>query len=817
MDVVALGFLVGVAALQQFSWLPNLWLSASLVLIALLLPALSLAFAARFHAGVYSSVENSFASPFASLFIKRWRLLLVFLLSAGAGFGWASIAGHALLADGLDPALEGQDVVIEGVIASLPEAQNRRLRFEFVPDVIHKNGETQPLPGKLLLSWYQRPPDMSVGERWRLQVRLKRPHGFMNPGGFDYEAFLFRKGIRARGYVRKAKGINQRLAEASVSYPVGQVRQNLRGKLDKTLGAHELKGIVMALAIGDRQQISRPLWEVLTRTGTSHLVAISGLHIGLVAGFAFFAMRRLWRLSAKAALLWPAAKAGALAGLIAASVYAMLAGFSVPTQRALVMVAVVMLAIILQRRTRPSSLLALALLLVLIIDPMAVLAPGFWLSFAAVAVILYGMAGRLGGESGWRKWWWRWGRVQWLVTIGLFPILILLFQKASLVSPLANLFAVPWVSLVTVPLTLLGTFFLSMVPFVGESLLDLALWSTDVLWWMLRALSDLSYAQWMQAVPGNWALACAVVGLVWLLAPGGIPNRWVGVIWILPIAFSGSVTIADGEARFALLDVGQGLATVIQTQNHVLVFDTGPRYSSGFNTGSAVIAPYLRAKGVGRIDILMVSHGDNDHIGGAAGLAAQIPVERVISSVPEKVDSLLTESLETESCLAGDRWWWDGVRFEMLSPPLNTTKNLKRGHMGNNRSCVLRVQAGDDSVLLTGDIERAAERDLLHRLGEKLASDILVVPHHGSKTSSTAAFIDAVSPKVALFPVGYRNRYGFPKQAVVDRYRTKDTQLFNSASHGAVEIRLGGSSDTEFSIQTWRQKNVRYWHYQPES
>jgi competence protein ComEC len=495
----------------------------------------------------------------------------------------------------------------------------------------------------------------------------------------------------------------------------------------------------------------------------------------------------------------------------------MLAGFSVPTQRALVMVAVVMLAVLLQRRTRTRSLLAVALLMVLIIDPMAVLAPGFWLSFAAVAIILYGMMGRLGGDTGWRKWWWRWGRVQWLVTVGLFPVLILLFQKASLVSPLANLIAVPWVSLVTVPLTLSGTVFLSLVPFVGESLLELALWSADVLWWMLQALSDLSYAQWMQAVPGNWALVCAVVGLAWLLAPGGIPNRWVGVIWVLPIAFSGPGAIADGEARFALLDVGQGLAAVVQTQNHVLVFDTGPRYSSGFNTGGAVIAPYLRSKGVGRIDTLVVSHGDNDHIGGAAELAAQIPVERVISSVPEKVDSLNTEPLEAESCLAGERWSWDGVQFEVLNPSPNKPKSPKKGRMGNNRSCVLRVQAGNDSVLLTGDIERGTERELINRLGENLASDILVVPHHGSKTSSTAAFIDAVSPKVALFPVGYRNRYGFPKVPVVRRYKTKLAQLFDSASHGAIEIRLGGVNDTEFSIQTWRQKNARYWHYQPES
>jgi competence protein ComEC len=810
MDVVALGFLAGVAVLQQFSTLPNLWFPLSLVLLVFLivfLLVLCLLFAERFNTRFYSC--------FFIKSVKKWRLLLVFLLSASAGFCWATIAGYLLLADGLDPALEGQDVVVEGVIASLPETQNRRVRFEFEPDSILKNGKAQALPGKLLLSWYHRSnkkaPELNVGERWRLQVRLKRPHGFMNPGGFDYEAFLFRKEIRAKGYVRKAAGVNQRLAEASVYYPVEQVRQNLREKLNRTLGDHELKGIVMALAIGDRQKITRPQWEVLTRTGTSHLVAISGLHVGLVAGFAFFAVRRLWRLSARVVLVWPAAKAGAMAGLLAATVYAMLAGFSVPTQRALVMVAVVMLAVILQRRTRPSSLLSLALLLVLMIDPMAVLAPGFWLSFAAVAIILYGMAGRLGGDIGWRKWWWRWGRVQWLVTVGLFPVLILLFQKASVVSPLANLFAVPWVSLVTVPLTLLGTVFLSLMPLVGESLLELALWSIDILWWMLQLFSDWFFAQWLQAVPSTWALVCAMLGLIWLLAPRGIPNRWLGVVWLLPMVFSGSTAIPEGEARFALLDVGQGLAAVVETRNHVLVFDTGPRYSSGFNTGGAVIAPYLRAKGVGRIDMLVVSHGDNDHIGGAADLAAQLPVDSIISSVPEKL-----HPLEAVNCIAGEHWLWDGVQFEVLSPDQSSTH--KKGHggnnRGNNRSCVLRVQAGSDSVLLTGDIERGAERDLLYRVAAKLPSNILVVPHHGSKTSSTAAFIDAVSPRVALFPVGYRNRYGFPKETVVKRYEDKKAQLFDSASHGAVEMRLGGEIGAEHTIQTWRQKSARYWHYQ---
>lgn len=793
---VALGILFGTASLQQFSGLPALYWSWSFLFASFV------CLWAIFHF-LNTSLR---ASVFAVFF------------SAGIGFFSASIAGHALLSGELPRELEGQDVVVEGMIASLPETSSsngkknrgqQRTRFQFIPETLSWQGEAQTLPGKLLLSWYQNPPPMRVGERWRLKVRLKRPHGFMNPGGFDYEAWLFRQGIRAKGYVREARKsdgqdavvVNQRLAAAANDFPVHQLRQHLRERLQVALHDHPLRGIVLALAIGDRQQIDREQWQLLMRTGTNHLVAISGLHVGLVAGFAFFAVRRLWRLSATAVTYWPAAKAGAVAGLFAATVYALLAGFSVPTQRALVMVAVVMLALLLQRHTRPSTLLALALILVLLIDPMAVLAPGFWLSFGAVAVILYGMSGRLAMSS----LWWRWGRVQWLVALGLFPALILLFQKASLVAPLANLLAVPWVSLVTVPLTLLGAILLSLLPVLGEGLLWLALWSVDVLWWWLEVLGQWRFAQWSQAAPPVWAITVALFGLIWMLAPQGVPRRWVGALGFFPLIFLSPSSLPLGQAKVALLDVGQGLATVVQTQNYVLVFDAGPRFASGFNTGEAVIVPYLLAEGWREIDTLIVSHGDNDHIGGVASLLENLSVQQVLSSELEKL-----EGTNAQPCVAGQQWQWDGVQFAMLNP---AESKHKRGRRENNRSCVLRIQAGGDSVLLTGDIEQAAEREMVGRLAGQLRSDVLVVPHHGSKTSSSAAFIATVSPDIALFPVGYRNRYGFPKPQIVQRYRDHNIRLFDTARHGAIEFRLG---DGVKEIQAYRQLAVRYWHDQPE-
>jgi len=779
---IALGFLIGTAAVQQLASLPDMVWSVSLLFALLILAG----------------------------FLRGRGLLPLLLLSVGIGFFWASIIAQHMLAGALPVELEGQDVVVEGLVASLPEQKGRRLRFVFAPDSLRWQDEAQAVPGKLLLSWYPRKghkiPALRVGERWRLQLRLKRPHGFSNPGGFDYEAWLFQQGIRAKGYVRYSKKgakptdalrVNQRLAPAGSAYWIDQVRESLRTNILASLKDHPLRGIVLALAIGDRQFISPAQWRVLRRTGTNHLVAISGLHVGLVAGFAFFLLRRLWRLSARAVTRWPANKAGALGALLAAMVYAALAGFSVPTQRALIMVAVVMLAVIVQRQTRPSSLLALALLLVLIIDPLAVMAAGFWLSFGAVTVILYGMSGRLAMKS----LWWQWGRVQWLVAVGLFPALLLLFQQASLVAPLANLLAVPWVSLVTVPLTLLGSIALGFSDTLGDGLLGLSSLSLEGLWWWLDELAQWPQAAWRQMAPRLWTLPVAVIGIVWLLAPRGVPTRWVGAVGLLPLLFISPTLIPAGQAKFTLLDVGQGLSAVVQTRNHVLVFDAGPRFSSGFNTGEAVVAPYLRSRGLRQIDTLLVSHGDNDHIGGVAGLRADMPVQRLLSSVPQDIDG-------AEPCQAGQYWQWDGVAFAMLNPGEETPAG---GRSNNNRSCVLHVQAGSQSVLLSGDIEKAAEGELVKVFGQRLASDVLVVPHHGSRTSSSPVFLTAVAPKLALFPVGYRNRYGFPKPQIIQRYVARGVRLFDTAHNGAIELPLGGAGGLD-TVLTHRQQAARYWN-----
>ena len=776
MRAAAPGFLAGTWMLQQQAVLPDWrW--------ALLLPLLAL---------LYWRLPSLRGAP---------GRVLVFAL---AGFLWATLVGHAQSTGELDPALEGRDVVVDGAIVSLPDQRGDRSRFRFHVNELWLDDEPLSPPGTLLLSWYRGAPPLRVGEGWRLRLRLKRPNGFMNPGGFDYEGWLFREGVRAKGYVRKARSDdeNRRLSPPRGHY-IDRLRQHLRDGIRSALAGQPQAALVAALAVGDRSAISDGQWDTLIRTGTNHLLAISGLHVGLVAGLAFFLVRWLWSRSARASLRWPAPKAGALAALLAAGAYAALAGFAVPTQRALVMVAVVMLAVILQRQVRPSSLLALALLVVLVIDPLAVLAPGFWLSFAAVAAILLGMSGRLGGTRGWRGW----GRVQWVVALGLLPLLILLFQRASVVAPLANLLAVPWVSFFTVPLTLLGSVAWLVFPLLGEGLLTLAAWSLSALWWLLEGLGEWPFAQWSPALPPLWAVGCALPGVALLLLPRGLPGRWLGLVWLLPLWLARPAPLPVGEAEFTLLDVGQGLAAVVRTRGHALVFDTGPRFPSGFNTGEAVIAPFLRAQGVTRLDALIVSHGDNDHIGGAPALAAEFPPRRVLSSVPERL-----AALGAQPCRGDTAWTWDGVRFELLHPGPDYRGG---GRAGNNRSCVLRVSAGGDAVLIPGDIERPAEDHLLATRPEDLAAEVLVVPHHGSRTSSGEAFIAAVSPRFALFPVGYRNRYGFPRADVLERYRAREVRLLDSARHGAIRFRLGGEGELRL-LETWRQAARRYWQRRAE-
>ncbi|MDX1610172.1 MAG: DNA internalization-related competence protein ComEC/Rec2, partial [Halofilum sp. (in: g-proteobacteria)] len=693
----------------------------------------------------------------ALLFLPACALLLAgpCLRPAGAcllGFALAALAAHARLEHTLAPGLAGADLRIEGRIDGLPQDDGRRLRFEFLVRSGSRDGHPVRLPRRVRLSWYGPGRAQPVpGERWRLTVRLRSPRGFANPGGFDYGRWLFRHGIGATGYVRDAPG-PVRLAPARPS--IDALRAGLRARLAPVLEQLEHPGMLRALTLGDRGGIPAGRWRTLVATGTNHLMAISGLHVGLVALLGYGLGRGLWRVGGPLRRRLPRPMLQALTALALAALYAALAGFALPTVRALTMLALALGAVCMRRRVRPGSVLAGAAVTVIAFDPLAVLAPGFWLSFGAVAAILWVCAGRLGRPrrlGGWL-------RLQCAIALALTPLLLALFREASLVAPLANALAVPWVSIATVPSALGGAALWPLWPALGAGLLWLADTSLLVIWWLLERLAGLSFAQWRAPAHPHWMLALALVGAAVLLLPRGVPGKPAALLAVLPLLLWQPPRPASGAFWVDVLDVGQGLAVVVRTARHTLVYDTGARFSPRFDAGSAVVVPFVRSVGVRRLDALVVSHGDDDHAGGADAVTRELRPRRIWTSVPARLHPA------AGFCARGLGWRWDRVRFRFLHPARDGVWR------GNNASCVLRVDGPGGSLLLPGDIEAGAERALVAG-GAALAADVVVAPHHGSATSSTPGFVAAVNPRWVLYSVGHGNRWGFPRPQVLAAWR----------------------------------------------
>jgi len=713
------------------------------------------------------------------------------------GLAWAAWRAELRLADFLMAEWEGQDVVLVGTVAALPQDFSNGTRFEFSVEQVLSAGAV--VPQRIMLSWYQGRRDgefferlaVLPGERWRFTVRLKRPHGNANPGGFDYEAWLLEQGIRATGYIRPDPP--QRLAVMvwHPAYAIERLRHHIRARLAARLPAetYPWAGILVALVIGDQRAIQSDLWTTFNRTGTTHLMSISGLHVTMVAALFGWLVNLGWRRVPALALRLPAQKAGILAAGLAAFGYALLAGFAVPAQRTLYMLLVAALAMLSGRLVAPSRTLLLALLVVLLIDPWAVLAAGFWLSFAAVGALLYIGSAQVGEGPGWRQRIRSWGAVQWAATLASLPILLLIFQQFSLVSPLANGVAIPVISFIVTPLALLG----AIIPW--WPILTLAHW---VLEWLMHFLEWCAiWPVWQAPAPPLWAAFAAGLGVAVSLLPRGLPGRLLGCGLILPALFWPVDRPPEGVAWISVLDVGQGLATVVRTREHSLIYDPGPLYSAESDAGQRVVVPYLRSLGINRVDMLVVTHRDSDHSGGTASVQSALSVGEVRSSVAE---------IAGQPCLAGQRWRWDGVEFEILHPDAEASTAAGKS---NHLSCVLSVVAGGKRMLLTSDIEAPDEAALLARYTGRLAADVLLVPHHGSRTSSTPAFLEAVAPQVAVIPVGYRNRFGHPKADILERYMTANISLWRTDRDGAVQIRLG---QEELALSGWRREYRRYWH-----
>ena len=712
--------------------------------------------------------------PIAGLMVLPFRTYpLAFFLF---GFSWACVQAQWALDDRLPIQLEGETRWVEGKVTGLPQNSEGVVRFE----LSDSHSRRTKLPKRMRLAWYDGPP-VNSGERWRLAVKLKRPAGLLNPHAFDYDAWLLAQRIGATGTVKAG----EKLADAR-----GAWRDSLRQRL-LAVDAQGRSGALAALVLGDGSGLSREDWRVLQDTGTVHLLVISGQHIGLLAGVVYLLIAGLARYG-----LWPTRLpwlpwACGLA-FIAALVYGLLAGFEVPVRRACLMIGLVLLWRLRFRHLGAWWPLLLALNGVLLLDPLASLQPGFWLSFAAVAVLIFTFGGRLGP---WR-WWQTWTRAQWLIAIGLLPLLLVLGLPISVSGPLVNLLAVPWISLLVLPPALLGTLLLPL-PHVGEGLLWLAGGLIDFLFKGLALVAG-RIAAWVPMAIPFWVGCVGAMGALLLLLPQGVPMRPLGWPMLLLLVFPPRAELPEGIADIWQLDVGQGLAILVRTRHQALLYDTGPRFGD-FDLGQRVVLPSLRKLGVKELDLMLISHADADHAGGALAVAKGLAVKRVISGDP----LALPAELQAQACETDRQWIWDGVKFRLWQ--------WSSAGDSNQKSCVLQIEANGERLLLTGDIDAAAERSLLDS-PLAVPTDWLQAPHHGSRSSSSMALLNGLQPKAVLISRGHGNSFGHPHPTVVARYLKRGIAIHDSAHEGAIHLQLG-----RFESPRSMRLERRFWRDPPVS
>lgn len=741
--------------------------------------------------------------------------LLWLLACAGAlltGFAYAGLRAHPRMADTLPFAHEGRDVAVTGVVASLPVRLDRGVRFEF--DVETHAAEVV-VPRRILLGWYAAGDPVQPGERWRFVVRLRRPHGAWNPGGFDFEGWMLERGLRASGYVRMSQDDPPRRLDPMVwapSYGIERARAWLRDRLLDRVGADCYGGVLVALVLGDQRAISDADWTLFNRTGISHLVSISGLHITMIAALVGGVVGALWRRAPHLLRLAPAQLAAICTGMVAALLYALLAGWGIPAQRTVLMLATVAAAWIMRARVTPGASLLLAAFVVCLFDPWAVTSAGFWLSFGAVAAIVWVVHGRpTRGAPGLGSVLATAVRVQLAVSLALIPATAVLFQQISLISPIANAAAIPVVSWIVTPLALVGAVFAALpapLQALAAPVLALANTAFSGLALLLQVLSLPAWATLVVPAPPLVLGLLATAGVAWLLGPPGWPARGLGAVALLPLLVWPGERPAEGELWVTALDVGQGSAVVLETRDSAWLYDAGPRYSTDADAGERVVLPYLRRRGIEALDGMVVSHLDQDHSGGAAAVLRGIGVGQVLSSIPAG-HAVLGGREAVERCEAGDTLQSGSMVLQVLHPPAS---DYERKASTNAMSCVVRVRAGSVAVLLTGDIPADREAELAART-PALRALLLMAPHHGSRTSSSLALLDAAAPSIVFAQAGYRNRYGHPDPVVKNRYATRGLALARTDVGGLLQWRVAADGSVAHSAA--RATAVRYWHNRP--
>lgn len=709
----------------------------------------------------------------------RWPMALLF------GMSLAAMHGAIALEARWPAALDGAEAEAQGRVVGIPYRDELALRFELRPAAATVDGESVPVGGLWRVSWYGPAVALRPGDEVRLRIRLRVPHGTANPGAFDFERYAIERRISASATVR------QLLAhEPDDGGSIDGTRARLSTWIAEERGDGPVPGLLRALAVGDQAPVEDSAWSVLRATGTTHLVAISGFHVGLVGGFAALLAGLAMRLVPRLGLLRPRRQVQALAALLAAFGYSLLAGMSIPVQRTLVMIAVVLGAVLLRRALGPWSALGLAAVAVMLFDPLAVLNPGFWLSFAGVAWLLFCLGARSRED-----WWLSFGRAQLVSALGLLPITLWFFQQGSLVGPLANLIAAPWVSFVSVPLVLTATGLSGLAPELAAATLALADRLTSLLWSLLERMAAWPGAEWYLPEPDPLVMLLALAGALILVLPRAVPGRALGLLLLVPLLVPRVDRPPTGAFDARIVDVGQGLAVLVTTREHALLVDTGAAHGRG-SVAERVVVPTLRAAGVTRLDGLVITHMDNDHAGGLGAVEAALAPGWLRRGGPGE---------RGDPCRAGDGWHWDGVEFRVLHPPAHFPE------LGNDSACVLSIGNGEGRLLIPSDIGDAVESMLIRTEGERLRSAVLVVPHHGSRSSSSTAFLRRVRPEVAVFTVGHRNRFSHPAPEVVRRYRLVGATMLDSASSGQIHLRL----DPERGVVTLREQRraqARWWH-----
>lgn len=741
---------------------------------------------------------------------ERWRVLGPLLV----GLGLAGLhAAHALSIQ-LPADWAQRDVLVSGRIADLPDHEPRRTRFLFRVDA--DAAQPAPLRGQTLrLAWYDegwfaraavksapinsgpiksaqlKASPIKAGQRWRLSVRVRAPRGLRNPGGLDSEKHALAQRIAATGYVRDpARAIR-------LSGPTGLQawREAMSARIAASVPAPSSR-FVQALALGDTRGLQDDDWATLRANGLTHLIAISGFHVGLVAGFFALLVRALWWLWPALARRWPAPIAAALGGLAGGLVYAAVAGFALPTVRTVLMIAVIAGARAGRRPLRMPDALALALVVMVLVDPLAILGAGFWLSFLGVAWLMWCLPHAM------RRPLRDLVSAQGVATLGLLPLTAILFGQASLAGPLANLIAVPWWSLVVVPLSLIGMGLEALHAGAGAMVWRVAAWCFDLSWPLFQWLANSGWALWWLPESRWFALPLALLGAFWLLLPRGVPGKPLALVLWLPLLWPDRNLPRHGEVELIVIDVGQGLSVLVRTTQHALLYDMGPAVRDGFDAGERAVVPALRALGVWQLDRAVVSHGDNDHAGGLQAVRLAYPVATAVAPAQSGVPA-------TTPCQAGQSWIWNGVRFRFLHPPAYFP------YLRNEASCVLRIDSARGAALLTGDIGAVIERDLVRRDPAGVRAEIVLIAHHGSDSSSDPAFVAATGARHALVATGHCNRYRHPKPLVVARWQQSGAQVWDTARGGALRVRLGTSAPATPEMR--RQTHPRLWDAEARS